>query len=538
MRACAGRKLAARSAPLGWSRNPSNRKVLVKHRAALAASTTLAALLMAAPAQAAPATNLATFPDQVVQQYVTLAAGWMTTFQNYALGTFGLLALITLGWSGIKLAFRGAVLEEFLAELVNLIFFVGIGLFVLGNAPNLLQTIINSFRAAGQGASGAGLAPSQILTAGLTIAGQAWQQISAWDPGASAGLILVALVVLGCIAWIAGWMVVALVQVAFYLPVATFFMGFFGSYWTREVAIGVLRQAFALGTKLMMLELLSASALQFVKNMMGVLTDFSGFNAGVVIAASLILAMVTKVLPDWMAGIVGGSSIGEGGAVAAAVASAAATAAGAAVGGAGVVSMASNAAKLAGAQMGAADAKAASAAEAKGESAPERSGVSRAASLTGGTMRNMGAALANDVGRRLSGQGGRHGSMPWRASADLANQVRLLRDDGNGPSPSGAGGAGSAGGSGSAGSAGSAGGGSGGPFGRGPLPRPEPWMVQSGGFDALSPEHQASAQRSYARWAEDNPELGQRYGLESYVGYVQERQAERSRSDSDENIIS
>ena len=52
-------------------------------------------------------------------------------------------------------------------------------------------------------------------------------------------------------------------------------------------------------------------------------------------------------------------------------------------------------------------------------------------------------------------------------------------------------------------------------------------MTQSGGFDGMSSEHQASAERSYARWAEDNPELGARHDLHDYVFYVQGKEAER-----------
>jgi hypothetical protein len=53
----------------------------------------------------------------------------------------------------------------------------------------------------------------------------------------------------------------------------------------------------------------------------------------------------------------------------------------------------------------------------------------------------------------------------------------------------------------------------------------DPWMKQTGGVDGLSEEYLASAQRSYARWAEDNPELARKYGFESYVEYVQEKWA-------------
>ena len=414
---------------LGRTSDASSRPRVLMLRRLLIGGFAVSSLLLASPAHAQGAGGWATFPDQVVSQYTSLAAGWTSSFQSYALGLFALLATISLAWTAIKLALRGAVVEEFIAELLNFIFFIGIGAFALANGPSLLAGIVDSLRQAGKGASGVGLAPSQILAVGLTIAGQTWQHISAWDPGASAGLIIVAIVVLLCIAWIAGWMVVALVQVAFYVPIATLFLGFAGSPWTRDIAIGMLRQSLALGAKLMVLELLASAGLQMIKSMVGVLNDFTGFNAGVIIAASFVLAMLTKVLPDWVAGVLGGSSIGEGGRVAAAAAGAAAAAVGAGLVAGGVAPMVANAARLGAAQTAAADAKG-------GEDAPERSRLGRIAATTGNAARNLAVAPMMDVSRRLSGQySARHGSSTWRMSAELANRTRLLEDDNAKPRP-------------------------------------------------------------------------------------------------------
>jgi hypothetical protein len=55
--------------------------------------------------------------------------------------------------------------------------------------------------------------------------------------------------------------------------------------------------------------------------------------------------------------------------------------------------------------------------------------------MTGYTALNLASAPLADAGRRLSGQGSRHGLAPWRMSADLANRARLLRDDNNKPPP-------------------------------------------------------------------------------------------------------
>ena len=55
----------------------------------------------------------------------------------------------------------------------------------------------------------------------------------------------------------------------------------------------------------------------------------------------------------------------------------------------------------------------------------------------------------------------------------------------------------------------------------------EPWMHETGGYAALSPAQQASAQRSHERWtAAGTPEKPHTMDLEGYVGHVQEKQAE------------
>lgn len=54
----------------------------------------------------------------------------------------------------------------------------------------------------------------------------------------------------------------------------------------------------------------------------------------------------------------------------------------------------------------------------------------------------------------------------------------------------------------------------------------DPWMKEQGGASSLSDEHYASAQRSYAKWQETNPQAAARHGFGDYVKYVQEKWAE------------
>jgi hypothetical protein len=61
----------------------------------------------------------------------------------------------------------------------------------------------------------------------------------------------------------------------------------------------------------------------------------------------------------------------------------------------------------------------------------------------------------------------------------------------------------------------------------------EPWMMETGGFDALKGHHRGSARESYAVWAEEKPALAARYDLPSYVGYVQEKWARENTGKTD-----
>jgi len=56
-------------------------------------------------------------------------------------------------------------------------------------------------------------------------------------------------------------------------------------------------------------------------------------------------------------------------------------------------------------------------------------------------------------------------------------------------------------------------------------PKGEPWMKATGGAAALGNEHYESAQRSYAKWQETNPQAAARHGFADYVQYVQDQWA-------------
>jgi len=210
-------------------------------------------------------------------------------------------------------------------------------------------------------------------------------------------------------------------------------MAFGGSRWTKEFAIGALRYAVSVGAKLMVIQLLVSVGMGLIQQFTAQFQNTTIADLCVVIGASIVLLALVYELPKLIQGMVVGAHIGSG---ASALVGAAATAAVAPViATTGVASAAGSgfAAKgafdLASAQLEARDAKA-------GPDAPRRSAIGRSAALTGYAARNMGHAIAWDVGRRLSGQpGAKQGIMTWRMAADLGNRARLLREDQAKPLP-------------------------------------------------------------------------------------------------------
>ena len=362
--------------------------------------------------------------DALLGQFQSRAAGWEGSLRSFALNTFGILAAIELAWAAIRLAFRGADVSEWLAEIVNQILFLGFFLALLENSVTWGQAIVNSFRQAASTAGGGGLAPSDVFTAGVDLAQKVMSQMSIWSPAASVGLIIAGLVIEVCFALIAACMVLALVESYLVISMGVLFMAFGGTRWTKDYAISTVRYTVSVGAKLFVLQLLVSIGDNLIQSWVAAFNDITASSLCILVGCSIVMLALVKVLPETMQRIVNGSSMASGSAlVGAAAAVGGATAAfGAGLAGSGAV--AGNAFRLAAAQMDLKD---------DAGTAPA-SRIGRAAALTGYTAKNMLAAPLADVGRRLSGQpSARHGIATWRMSADLGNRRRLLQEDRNKP---------------------------------------------------------------------------------------------------------
>ena len=498
---------------------------MTRRPAPVLALAVAACVLLHAPDAYGQAANVL---DQIVTEFETASRTWQGPLRAAALNTFSILAVVELAWCFGRLALGRADFSEWMGELVNQVMFLGFFFALLQNSVTWSTAIVNSFRQAAGAAGGVGIAPSEVFTAGVKLATTVLAQTSFFDPGASAGFMIAGLVILGCFAWMAAGMVLALVESFLVISAGVLFMAFGASRFTKDFAVNTIRYAVSVGAKLFILQLLLSIGVRFIQtwaaaNALGQITNQALL---IMIGVSIVLLAVVQTVPDIFQRMINGSSFGNGSALVGAAAAVGGGVAAAATVMAGAPAAAAQAARLASSQLGAQEAG----------GAPPQSGVGRVASLIGGAGKNLASSAASDVGRRLSGTGSTRGSAPWRMAADMGNQRRLLSDDKSAPRPASAGGA-SGSGSGTLSAAASAtpssgvpSAAAGGTSSTAAAHRPEPWMTQSGGFDGMSAEHQASAEQSYARWAEDNPDLGAKHGLHDYTSYVQNKEAERQQA--------
>jgi P-type conjugative transfer protein TrbL len=371
--------------------------------------------------------------DTVVTRFQTVTNGWEGRLQGLAMGTFGLLASIGLFWAIAKHALRRSDLSELLAELVNQISFIGLFFWLMTTMTTWAPLIIKSFRYAAGVASGTTvLTPGDVFRVGIDVAGKIIGKWTILDPTATAGLVIAGLVVLGCFAFICTMMVCALVDSYFIAAAGVLFMAFGGSMWTKDIAIGVIRQVLGVGAKLFALQLVVSVGATFIQQWDAQFANVTIQGALIEIGQSLVLAGVTAMVPKMFERIAGGMGIGSGGAILGAAAtlaaatvalSRAATSLATSVAGAGALTGSS--AALASTQM---------AARVAAGKAPATS-AGRAAAMLGATARNVASGVGTDIGRRLSGQGTRFGVASFRQAADLAERSRLLNEQNNAPPP-------------------------------------------------------------------------------------------------------
>lgn len=278
--------------------------------------------------------------QNLLDAFEQAAALWNAPLVAVAEGLFWGLALIELCWVGFTLVLRGSDLNEFAWEVFKLIMFLGFFYQLILEGPAYSNAIIQSFQQAGNiavAASGgtADINPSGILSLGLKTALLIMSTASVWHAGDSIGLIIGALVVMLCFAYIAAIYAVTLLETYIVIGASVLFYAFGGSRWSADIARRIFMYAFSAGAKLFMLQLIAGTAYVLISSWTTGYTNDNGSLLGL-IGLSMMIALVSAMLPNIVQAVTSGAS-STSLAPALAVASLAATAAsGAAAAGSGL----------------------------------------------------------------------------------------------------------------------------------------------------------------------------------------------------------
>ncbi len=370
--------------------------------------------------------------DNLIQQFQIAMAGWSGRVQGLMYGTFGGLAVVDLVFIvGYKTLMNRGEPADFIYAIIGEVFFLSFFFWLMTTFSITGPLIIQGFRYAGQQVGGIAMSPNAIFASGLSIASKVAHQVTVLHPADSIGMILCAVVIIGCFAWIVGSIVIVLVEADMIVTAGQIMLMFGGSHFTYDRAVNLIWTCVGIGLKIYVMMLIAAIGTNFIDNWAAAPRVVSFDNIFIEIGSTLVLVAVVISVPKMFERMAAGitQTSGAGGIVAAgATVAAAATMVGKAVAGAikgvaGVASAGVAAGQLAGTQMAGRQAAGTAPATAAG----------RAAVAVGSTIANMASAKATDIGRGLRGQRSNLGTSAFRMAADLAERNRLAQEQQNGP---------------------------------------------------------------------------------------------------------
>ena len=239
---------------------------------------------------------------------------WYGPLQQAAQRLLMLLAGLSLVWSTIPMILKNADLQEIIAGIIRVILFTGFFSFLIFEAPEIIEIMIKGWVWLAGKATGTTWDVSVwlILERGLQLGDKVWDQGSAWDMSIIIyGIFAVIIVIM--YAAIAAYAFFVIAEMYIITAAGVILLGFGGSQWTIDYARRYLTYCMSIGAKMYVLFLVLGAGEQLIGQWAFDMVD-SEDPAGILglIGVLMILVILAKMIPDAMAGIINGTSIGSG----------------------------------------------------------------------------------------------------------------------------------------------------------------------------------------------------------------------------------
>ncbi len=251
--------------------------------------------------------------DDIVARYSNAASAWASVITDAASWLFWVLVLMSMVWTFGMMALRKADIGEFFAEFVRFTIFTGFFWWLLINGPNFATDIMESLQQLGGNATGlrGSISPSGIVDIGFDIFKKVIDKSSVWSPVYSAVGIIAAFAILVILALIGVNMLLLLTAGWILAYGGVFFLGFGGARWTSDMAINYYKTVLGIAAQLLAMVLLIGIGKTFLDDYYANMTDSMPIKElGVILIVAVILLMLVNKVPQLIAGIITGASVG------------------------------------------------------------------------------------------------------------------------------------------------------------------------------------------------------------------------------------
>ena len=251
--------------------------------------------------------------NDVENKFLTQPKTWAGALTNSATWLFFTLGAISLVWTGISLVLRKGDIADFFSEFIRFILFFGFFLWLLRNGIQMGTDLINSFTQLGSQASGAGaVSPSGLVQVAFDLWNQSSPSIQSLKWAEKLGAILMLTVTTVFVALIAINFLLLKITAWLYLYAGIFVLGFGGSRWTSDIAIGYFKQLLNISLQLMTMILMIGISKNIITDLVGQIEKMALFDFVVILLVSITLFILSNKVPSMVGSVVGG--IGNGGA--------------------------------------------------------------------------------------------------------------------------------------------------------------------------------------------------------------------------------
>lgn len=263
-----------------------------------------------------------TIINGITDQYANNMQSWHGPLVGIAQRVFWLLVLIDVVLTIGKLMLKKADFSDWAEEFIKHILIIGAFYAFLIHSADWAFAIIQSFRMAGNTASGAaggiqGLQPVDVFNAGITMCTTLLQSLTAsFELGKlveSLALVLGSFIILISLCLIAALEIVALLESYIFMYAGVLFLGFGGSQITADIAKRYFMGLLSVGAKLFAIQLIIGLGLQTLQQWADMVVVSNGMLDLQVIAqivgGSVIMLCLAQMVPQFAQGMVSGSSM-------------------------------------------------------------------------------------------------------------------------------------------------------------------------------------------------------------------------------------